>query len=310
MMSTVLMKLKESQFNTTYNGTTSLDDAIVYRYRTDRLPETVAVRISTFSSNSTTVYPVLFVVRERLNVLSWQIPLVLRDVYEYSYASRILCPVDLNRNLDQAFPEAFTVTVSSQSTVSVPFSLKADILEDFTIQDSRNVVASASTPVYLLYTFPEGLDSVHIQANSVDKTCAVLSIQDIKCPVFDLDSDVDYQGKYQTMTTFGAITVTKKMFPPGRFFIVLVVKPNNLDCDPNEINEMNQESLQKEKHVTISVKTAITASQFYKAIGLTVGVLFGFCIGTILTYIIQWCCRKCGEENAENIFIENRARQI
>ncbi|XP_052227899.1 SID1 transmembrane family member 1-like [Dreissena polymorpha] len=134
MMSTVLMKLKESQFNTTYNGTTSLDDAIVYRYRTDRLPETVAVRISTFSSNSTTVYPVLFVVRERLNVLSWQIPLVLRDVYEYSYASRILCPVDLNRNLDQAFPEAFTVTVSSQSTVSVPFSLKADILEDFTIQ--------------------------------------------------------------------------------------------------------------------------------------------------------------------------------
>ncbi|XP_052228430.1 SID1 transmembrane family member 1-like isoform X2 [Dreissena polymorpha] len=298
MMSTVLMNLKECQFNTTYNGTTSLDDAIVYRYRTDRLPETVAVRISTFSSNSTTVYPVLFVVRERLNVLSWQIPLVLRDVYEYSYASRILCPVDLNRNLDQAFPEAFTVTVSSQSTVSVPFSLKADILEGFTIQDSRNVVASASTPVYLLYTFPEGLDSVHIQANSVDKTCAVLSIQDIKCPVFDLDSDVDYQGKYQTMTTFGAITVTKKMFPPGRFFIVLVVKPNNLDCDPNEINEMNQESLQKQKHVTISVKTAITASQFYKAIGLTVGVFFGFCIGTILTYIIQWCCRKCGEENA------------
>ena len=51
-----------------------------------------------------------------------------------------------------------------------------------------------------------------------------------QCPVYDLVRNVEFTGEYQTVTRQGAITVQKKQFQSGAFFVVLVVKPHDFDC--------------------------------------------------------------------------------
>ncbi|KAH3825877.1 hypothetical protein DPMN_127760, partial [Dreissena polymorpha] len=272
---------------------------------------TVAVRITAASPNASQMFPVMFVIRERMDVLSWQIPLVLRDIYEYTNVSRTLCPVFVSTDLYRVSTEMFTVGISSQSNIPMSFTLMAEILQDFTIQDSKTVVVSASNPVYYMYTFPQGVDSVLIRATSKDKTCAVLSIQDIKCPVFDLDTDVKYQGKYQTMTTQGAITVTRENYPRGRLYIVLVMLPDRSECDQTAIQTiLPAGQTQAQKQIAITVKKTIPTSQYYKAVLAAIGVFVSFYVAALIIGIFYHGCQRgwgiipsdlprAGNENSE-----------
>uniref|UniRef100_A0A8D0L4K7 SID1 transmembrane family member 2 n=1 Tax=Sphenodon punctatus TaxID=8508 RepID=A0A8D0L4K7_SPHPU len=84
---------------------------------------------------------------------------------------------------------------------------------------------------YFKYVFPEGLDSVIVKVTSAMAfPCSVISIQDILCPVYDLDNNVEFIGMYQTMTKKAAITVQKKDFPSNSFYVVVVVKTEDEAC--------------------------------------------------------------------------------
>ena len=48
--------------------------------------------------------------------------------------SRTLCPLDANQIQPLQRAQTFYVEISTQSNVSVPFSLRAEIVEDFMIQ--------------------------------------------------------------------------------------------------------------------------------------------------------------------------------
>ncbi|KAK7944404.1 hypothetical protein WMY93_000132 [Mugilogobius chulae] len=61
--------------------------------------------------------------------------------------------------------------------------------------------------------------------------CLVHQLQPTECPVYDLDQNVDFIGKYQTITKTGAITVQRKDFPSGSFYVVVVVKIEDVACD-------------------------------------------------------------------------------
>ena len=51
-----------------------------------------------------------------------------------------------------------------------------------------------------------------------------------QCPIYDLTRNVEFTGSYQTVDQKGAITVERGWFENDEFFVVLVVKPHNLDC--------------------------------------------------------------------------------
>ncbi|XP_045538536.1 SID1 transmembrane family member 1 [Papilio machaon] len=71
--------------------------------------------------------------------------------------------------------------------------------------------------------------SVIVMIESDDDICAVISIQNISCPVFDNERDILYDGYYLTMTRRGGITLTQDTFPLG-FYIVFIVKTSDADC--------------------------------------------------------------------------------
>ena len=53
------------------------------------------------------------------------------------------------------------------------------------------VTSSPAEPVYYLYTFPEGVDTVVIMATSDDTKCMTLSIQNVKVMSFRENFFVD-----------------------------------------------------------------------------------------------------------------------
>ncbi|XP_068622162.1 SID1 transmembrane family member 1-like [Battus philenor] len=71
--------------------------------------------------------------------------------------------------------------------------------------------------------------SVIVMIESDDDICAVISIQNFSCPVFDNERDILYDGYYLTMTRRGGITLTQDTFPVG-FYIVFIVKTSDDDC--------------------------------------------------------------------------------
>uniref|UniRef100_A0A673MH52 SID1 transmembrane family member 2-like n=1 Tax=Sinocyclocheilus rhinocerous TaxID=307959 RepID=A0A673MH52_9TELE len=156
--------------------------------------------------------PVLFVVRQKQAVLSFQVPLILRGLYQrkyqYTQLGRTLCQPPTKAVAETQF---FYVDVSTLSSAGIHYQLRV----------SR----------FFKYVFPEGVDTVIVKVNSQKNfPCSVMSIQDIQCPVYDLDNNVAFIGMYQTMTTTAAITVQRKDFPSNSFYVVVVVKTEDEAC--------------------------------------------------------------------------------
>ncbi|XP_052804136.1 SID1 transmembrane family member 1-like isoform X2 [Mya arenaria] len=291
----VLTTQADAEFNVTYTKQTIPNDIFQFQYTYEVLDKVKAVRLYSNSLSAEEEFPVMFVIREERSVMSWQIPLILHNQYKYREASRTLCPEDMGKKLP--YNRTFTVAVSSQSSMPVNFTLKAEVVEDFVIQHTKTMTSSPSSPVFFMYKFPDKIDSVLIRASSQDKKCAILSIQTPQCPIFDLDTDVEYQGKYQTMTTQGAITVNKEVYTMGKLIIVIAVKPNDDDCSTGGMTEIQPAGLisNRQKNITISITETIPKSQYYKAILAALGVfLFFYLVALIIGIYYHGCKEKWG----------------
>uniref|UniRef100_A0A803Y7I1 SID1 transmembrane family member 1 n=1 Tax=Meleagris gallopavo TaxID=9103 RepID=A0A803Y7I1_MELGA len=195
-----------------------------------------AVRVYVNSSSENLQYPVLFVVRQQKGVLSWQVPLIFRGLYQRTYnyqeVSRTLCPSEPAPETGPSDQIIF-VDVASMAPFNIAYELLVTRLESFQLETNKpfNFTASPSQPQYFLYKFPQDVDSVIIKVVSdAVYPCSVVSVQDIVCPVYDLDHNVEFNGVYQSMTKQAAITVQRKDFPGEQFFVVFVIKPEDYAC--------------------------------------------------------------------------------
>uniref|UniRef100_A0A663LR72 SID1 transmembrane family member 1 n=1 Tax=Athene cunicularia TaxID=194338 RepID=A0A663LR72_ATHCN len=195
-----------------------------------------AVRVYVNSSSENLQYPVLFVVRQQKGVLSWQVPLIFRGLYQRTYnyqeVSRTLCPSEPTPETGPSDQIIF-VDVASMAPFNIAYELLVTRLENFQLETNKafNFTASPSQPQYFLYKFPQDVDSVIIKVVSdAVYPCSVVSVQDIVCPVYDLDHNVEFNGVYQSMTKQAAITVQRKDFPGEQFFVVFVIKPEDYAC--------------------------------------------------------------------------------
>uniref|UniRef100_A0A8B9QA02 SID1 transmembrane family member 1 n=1 Tax=Apteryx owenii TaxID=8824 RepID=A0A8B9QA02_APTOW len=209
-------------------------------------PQVDAVRVYVNSSSENLQYPVLFVVRQQKGVLSWQVPLIFRGLYQRTYnyqeVSRTLCPSEPTPEAGLSDQVIF-VDVASMAPFDIAYELLVTRLNNFQLETNKafNFTASPSQPQYFLYKFPQDVDSVIIKVISdAVYPCSVVSVQDIVCPVYDLDHNVEFNGVYQSMTKQAAITVQKKDFPGEQFFVVFVIKPEDYACGgsvPSSIHE-------------------------------------------------------------------------
>ncbi|XP_059187058.1 SID1 transmembrane family member 2 isoform X1 [Centropristis striata] len=288
---------KDAEFDVTYNDTVTSENQTIYAFNhTISRNKTEGVRVSVDVLSQGLESPILFVIRQKQAVLSFQVPLILRGLYQrkypYSHVGRTLCQPPTRAASETQF---FFVDVSTLSSQGTNYQLRVSRVESFTLQTDKKFTftASPSQPQYFKYIFPDGVDTVIVKVNS-DMTfpCSVMSIQDIQCPVYDLDNNVAFIGMYQTMTKKGAITVQRKDFPSNSFYVVVVVKTEDEACGgplrfyplrPDELIDAGNRS----KVLDVVVSPAINSEVY------VMGMLF--CLGIFLSFYLLTLLMACLE---------------
>ncbi|NXU18242.1 SIDT2 protein, partial [Pardalotus punctatus] len=293
---------REAQFNTTYIDWVNANLLNIYAFNHSvRRNRTEGVRVSVNVLSDHKDRPVLFVVRQKEAVVSFQVPLILRGLYQRKYAyqevSRTLCQPQTKAEVET---QHFYVDVSTLS-LNTSYQLRVTRVENFVLRTNERFSfnATAAQPQYFKYEFPEGVDSVIVKVTSAMAfPCSVISIQDILCPVYDLDNNVAFIGMYQTMTKKAAITVQKKDFPSHSFYVVVVVKtedeacggalpyyPLSKDASPDEPVDQHN----RQKTLEVMVSPAITSEAYVRSVLFCLGIFLSFYVLTLLIACWESC---------------------
>uniref|UniRef100_A0A8C7UYL0 SID1 transmembrane family member 2 n=1 Tax=Oncorhynchus mykiss TaxID=8022 RepID=A0A8C7UYL0_ONCMY len=260
---------KDAEFDVTYNDTVTSDNQTIYAFNhTVSRNKTEGVRVTVdVLSEGAESSPILFVVRQKQAVLSFQVPLILRGLYQrkypYAHVGRTLCQPP-TRTLSET--QYFFVDVSTLSSLGTHYQLRI----------SRVDMDTAIVKVNSEMTFP----------------CSVMSIQDIQCPVYDLDNNVAFIGMYQTMTKTAAITVQRKDFPSNSFYVVVVVKTEDEACGgplrfyplrPDELIDAGNRS----KTLDVVVSPAISSDVYVMGMLFCLGIFLSFYLLTFLVACVE-----------------------
>nr|XP_014128504.1 SID1 transmembrane family member 2 isoform X3 [Zonotrichia albicollis] len=293
---------KEAQFNTTYSDWVHANLLNIYAFNHSvRRNRTEGVRVSVNVLSDQKDQPVLFVVRQKEAVVSFQVPLILRGLYQRKYAyqevSRTLCQPQTKAEVET---QHFYVDVSTLS-LNTSYQLRVTRVENFVLRTNERFSfnATAAQPQYFKYEFPEEVDSVIVKVTSAMAfPCSVISIQDILCPVYDLDNNVAFIGMYQTMTKKAAITLQKKDFPSHSFYVVVVVKTEDEACGgalpyyPLSKNSSPDEPVDqhnRQKMLEVMVSPAITSEAYVRSVLFCLGIFLSFYILTLLIACWESC---------------------
>uniref|UniRef100_A0A4W3IES9 SID1 transmembrane family member 2 n=1 Tax=Callorhinchus milii TaxID=7868 RepID=A0A4W3IES9_CALMI len=146
-----------------------------------------------------------------------------------------------------------------------------------------------------MYEFPQDVDSVIIKVVSEKAyPCCVVSVQDIVCPVYDLDHNVEFTGVYQTMTKTSAITVQKKDFPGGKFYTVLVIKPEDYACGGSIPFYLIRgkgnytENQERIKQLQLTIVPSISETVYIQVILFCFFIFFSFYVGALLVAFVHY----------------------
>ncbi|XP_055282181.1 SID1 transmembrane family member 1 isoform X3 [Moschus berezovskii] len=281
-----------AEFDRIYSGVVSLPTENIYSFNYTSQPgQVTAVRVYVNSSSENLDYPVLVVVRQQKEVLSWQVPLLFQGLYQRSYnyqeVSRTLCPSEAT-NETGPLEQLIFVDVASMAPLGAQYKLLVTKLKHFQLQTNVafHFTASPSQPQYFLYKFPEDVDSVIIKVvSTLAYPCSVVSVQNIMCPVYDLDHNVEFNGVYQSMTKKAAITLQKKDFPGEQFFVVFVIKPEDYACGGSffiQEKENQTWNLQRAKNLQVTIVPSIKGSIYVKSVLLSFFFFFFFYLGCLL----------------------------
>ncbi|XP_012822490.1 SID1 transmembrane family member 2 isoform X2 [Xenopus tropicalis] len=289
---------KNAEFNKEYNDSVNAEQQNIYAFNHTMLRnKTDGVRVSVNVLSDQKATPLLFVVRQKEAVVSFQVPLALRGQYQRNYlyqdVGRTLCQPPTRA---EAETESFYVDVSTLAEKNTTYRLRVTHVENFVLQTNGpfNFNATPAQPQYFKYLFPEGVESVIVKVSSSSVfPCSVISVQDIQCPVYDLDNNVAFIGMYQTMTKKAAITVQRKDFSSGGFYVVVVVKTEDEACGGAlPLFPLHQDipvdHLSRQKNLEVLVSPAINRNVY------VAGMLF--CLGVFLSFYLVALLISCWEQ--------------
>ncbi|XP_068820208.1 SID1 transmembrane family member 1 isoform X5 [Capricornis sumatraensis] len=141
-----------AEFDRIYSGVVSLPTENIYSFNYTSQPgQVTAVRVYVNSSSENLDYPVLVVVRQQKEVLSWQVPLLFQGLYQRSYnyqeVSRTLCPSEAT-NETGPLEQLIFVDVASMAPLGAQYKLLVTKLKHFQLQTNVafHFTASPSQP--------------------------------------------------------------------------------------------------------------------------------------------------------------------
>ncbi|KAK8737964.1 hypothetical protein OTU49_004321, partial [Cherax quadricarinatus] len=266
-----------------------------FNYNVTKLKNS-AVRVTVSSPMSGYTYPLLVVVRQQRGVLSWQIPIEpppnTQILKEYFTVSHTLCPV---KNYKVSYEGTLETTqrlfidISTSSPKNLSFTVEADFVDEFLIElhSSREFEVTPSQPVFYEFKFPEDVDMVLVKATADDDFCAMVAIQNITCPVFDSEENIEFGNSYQTMTYQAGITVRKLDYPNGLYVLVVL-----LSTDEACSSTFQHVYQSRKKRVNITVEEKITNLEYVAAIFAGLGYCALFYIVTLILACISYIRSK------------------
>ena len=187
--------------------------------------------------------------------------------------------------------------------------------EDFELELGKtlNKEISPTEPRYFRFNLPSSDEKNEISdqryfldASSNDNTCMILSIQDSKCPVNDLISNVKFSGDYQTVNRSGGMFISEREFGKT-VHIVMVALPDDSECHLNpyrtwekveaNIDEGNRDmrKMLRQKTVTFMIKESTSANENEMVI---IGTILGFIAFSLVVIFI--IVTQCGFEFYKN----------
>ncbi|KAL3274294.1 hypothetical protein HHI36_015699 [Cryptolaemus montrouzieri] len=287
-------------------------------------------RIRVWTKDANPLYPILVVVNQESQVLSWEVPLTLsigkNAAFYFRNTSRTLCHNAMKKinSLSKQtlikyqetynFTQQFLVTLTTQSDETIDVNIEAIEEVNFHVKENVNysMTVTTSESRYVYYKFDESTEAVLIEMTSPDDVCLAVSVQDSYCPVFDLNEDIKYEGKYQSMTRKAAMTVSKNEFEDG-FFLVFVARPSNVECKKELMEEIESgqtngfdEYPTRVSTVSFKIRRTLNTSDYIEPILIILGITFGFFgFAIILVYFFfKWGSVK------EVVKLEDQEEQI
>ncbi|XP_036113767.1 SID1 transmembrane family member 2 isoform X2 [Molossus molossus] len=283
---------RDAEFERAYVDEVNSELVNIYTFNhTVTRNRTEGVRVSVNVLNKQKGAPLLFVVRQKEAVVSFQVPLILRGLFQRKYlyqkVERTLCQPPTKNESEVQF---FYVDVSTLSPVNTTYQLQVSRMDDFVLRTGEpfSFNTTAAQPQYFKYEFPEGVDSVIVKVTSTKAfPCSVISIQDVLCPVYDLDNNVAFIGMYQTMTKKAAITVQRKDFPSNSFYVVVVVKTEDQACGGSLpfypfVEDEPVDQGHRQKTLSVLVSEAVTSEAYVGGMLFCLGIFLSFYLLTIL----------------------------
>ncbi|XP_054569943.1 SID1 transmembrane family member 1 isoform X5 [Eptesicus fuscus] len=141
-----------ADFDRVYSGVVNLSTENIYSFSYTSQPGQVnAVRVHVNSSSENLDYPVLVVVRQQKEVLSWQVPLPFQGLYQRTYnyqeVSRTLCPSEAT-NETGPLEQLIFVDIASMAPLGAQYKLLVTKIKHFQLQTNVafHFTASPSQP--------------------------------------------------------------------------------------------------------------------------------------------------------------------
>ena len=301
-----------SEFNRTYSDSISSSNAVMFSYR--QMTEAGAVKVQVWSNSAKVETPILVVIKRHSSVLSWQVPLLLGEQYTYSVTNRTLCPTKnhfVPNDTRRPIPivENFFIEVLTLSDRPIDFSLRVETYPAFNKNGDTSFLmeVSPSAPQYVQYNIRPDSSRVLVTLEAIEGAsfCGYLSVQLVRCPVGDLESELRLDGRFQTITSKGAIEVHKSQLKENSFYIVVLVQPNDQDCQspksgllgafrPSTLSqwasaETSAENSSRIKIVRITVTDTVSSKTVVVAVLVPMLVYFAFFVISIV--LLQTGCR-------------------
>ena len=254
------------------------------------------LRVYTYSAQAGKNQPLIFTIRQEKGVVSWQIPFYVRrsnkNIYDhYPLVNRTLCPIENHPKIVQDRQSDVFISVSTSSSQNVTFEVllhRQEIFQVTKINQEIQALVSPSSPVYFQINLPEEVDSALIKFTSEDDVCSILSVQNVTCPVYDLDLNIKFEGIYQTVNKKAGVTLTRETYPNG-FYLVFVAKTDDYSCRKSYKMPMSNNSSTIEtqlalrtKRISFTITQKITNEEYLQATFGALGLFMLFYVVVIL----------------------------
>ncbi|XP_017777403.1 PREDICTED: SID1 transmembrane family member 1-like [Nicrophorus vespilloides] len=322
------VKIINGSLNEIFTQDLTLDKDIEYLIQFDSIETKTPLRVLAYSEDAHVSSPILIVVKQKKEVVSWQLPMVVDGndgSTEFKDTAKTLC-YDMtmdNRTLSEAISgishynsefmledsPIISISTSSVKNVSVNVTVMPESTFYILPDEVYNTTVTSSTPRVYFYDFPDNATTtdntktVILEVNSPDNICMTISIQNASCPVYDLNHNIRFEGYFETITTKGGITITKSHFPNG-FFLVFVPKPDDYDCTM----VLSTSNTERRKEITFKITPSIARTDYINAIILTLFCMFvfyfvfGICffLCSSRAYVprsMEYMSERCIEEN-------------